>query len=134
MRDRKPIDDYLEILSSPKRLNSDLVKELEEINAKIDSPRKTEISDNEEIIDDESLTSEVVVAANTGYIKRVPLSSPFPKEEVRESWNDNERRGFVNEVFVVNTSPLLFFHLWELFINSKHISYHLEVLHQKVRH
>ena len=72
------IEDYLEILSSSMRLNSELIKELNEINSKINSPRKTEISDSEEIIDDESLiTSEevVVTLTNTGYIKRVPLNS-----------------------------------------------------------
>ena len=74
----KLIEDYLEILSSSKRLNSELTNELIEINSKINSPRKTEISDSEEIIDDESLiTSEdvVVTLTNTGYIKRVPLNS-----------------------------------------------------------
>ena len=69
----KMIEDYLEILSSSKRLNSVLINELNEINSKIDSSsRKTEISDSEEIIDDESLiTSEdvVVTLTNTGYIK-----------------------------------------------------------------
>ena len=56
------IADYLDILSSKERLNSELIKELTEINEKIVSPRRTEISESEEIIDDESLiTSEEVV-------------------------------------------------------------------------
>ena len=50
----KLIVDYLDILSS-KELNSELLKELNEINEKIESPRRTEISESEEIIDDESL-------------------------------------------------------------------------------
>ena len=49
------IADYLDILSSKERLNSELIKELTEINEKIVSPRRTEISESEEIIDDESL-------------------------------------------------------------------------------
>ena len=68
------ISDYLDILSSKKRLNSELIKELTEINKKIQSPRRTEISETEEVIDDESLiTSEevVVTLTNTGYIKEV---------------------------------------------------------------
>ena len=72
------ISDYLDILSSKNRLNSELIKELTEINEKIQSPRRTEISESEEVIDDESLiTSEevVVTLTNTGYIKRVPLNS-----------------------------------------------------------
>ncbi len=43
-----------------------------EIKSKINSDRKTEISENEETIDDESLirSEEVVVTlTNTGYIK-----------------------------------------------------------------
>ncbi len=109
------IDDYLEILSSPKRLNSDLVKELEEINTKINSPRKTEISDSEEIIDDESLiTSEevVVTLTNTGYIKRVPLNSYRSQKRGGKgrAGMTTKEEDFVNEVFVVNTlTPLLFF-------------------------
>ena len=69
------IKDYLDILSSETRLNSELIKELTEINEKIQSPRRTEISESEEIIDDESLISSeevVVTLTNTGYIKRVP--------------------------------------------------------------
>ena len=110
----KLIDDYLEILSSPKRLNSDLVKELEEINAKIDSPRKTEISDNEEIIDDESLiTSEevVITLTNTGYIKRVPLNSYRSQKRGGKgrAGMTTKEEDFVNEVFVVNTSASFIF-------------------------
>ena len=41
------IADYLDILSSKKRLNSELIKELTEINKKIESPRRTEISETE---------------------------------------------------------------------------------------
>ena len=66
------IADYLDILSSNVRLNNELTKELTEINEKFLSPRRTEISESEEIIDDESLiTSEEVVVTftNTGYIK-----------------------------------------------------------------
>ena len=111
----KMIEDYLEILSSPKRLNSVLINELNEINSKINSPRKTEISDNEEIIDDESLiTSEdvVVTLTNTGYIKRVPLNSYRAQKRGGKgrAGMTTKEEDFVNEVFVVNTlTPLLFF-------------------------
>ena len=111
----KLIEDYLEILSSPKRLNSELTNELIEINSKINSPRKTEISDSEEIIDDESLiTSEdvVVTLTNTGYIKRVPLNSYRSQKRGGKgrAGMTTKEEDFVNEVFVVNTlTPLLFF-------------------------
>ena len=111
----KMIEDYLEILSSSKRLNSVLTDELNEINSKINSPRKTEISDSEEIIDDESLiTSEevVVTLTNTGYIKRVPLNSYRSQKRGGKgrAGMTTKEEDFVNEVFVVNTlTPLLFF-------------------------
>ncbi len=111
----KMIEDYLDILSSPKRLDSVLIGELNEINSKMNSPRKTEISESEEIIDDESLiTSEdvVVTLTNTGYIKRVPLNSYRSQKRGGKgrAGMTTKEEDFVNEVFVVNTlTPLLFF-------------------------
>ena len=86
-------------MSSSERLNSELTNELNEIKEKINSPRKTEISDNEEIIDDESLiTSEdvVVTLTNTGYIKRVPLNSYRSQRRGGKgrARNDYQRRRF----------------------------------------
>ena len=72
------IKEYLEILSSSRKLNTVLINELTEIKDKISSPRKTEISETEEILDDESLISSeevVVTLTHRGYIKRVPLNS-----------------------------------------------------------
>ncbi len=109
------IKDFLDILSSSERLNSELLKKLKEINEKISSPRKTEISDAEEVIDDESLiTSEdvVVTLTHTGYIKRVPLNSYRAQRRGGKgrAGMTTKEEDFVNEVFVVNTlTPLLFF-------------------------
>ena len=109
------IKNFLEILSSSDRLNSELLKELKEINERISSPRRTEISDAEEVIDDESLikSEEVVVTlTHTGYIKRVPLNSFRSQRRGGKgrSGMTTKEEDFVNEVFVVNTlTPLLFF-------------------------
>ena len=109
------ISDYLDILSSKNRLNSELTKELTEINEKIQSPRRTEISESEEVIDDESLiTSEevVVTLTNTGYIKRVPLNSYRAQRRGGKgrAGMTTKEEDYVNKVFVVNTlTPLLFF-------------------------
>ena len=111
----KLIDEYLSILSSKSKLNEVLSKELLEIKNKINSGRKTEISENEETIDDESLirSEEVVVTlTNTGYIKRVPLNSYRSQKRGGKgrSGMTTKEEDFVNEVFVVNTlTPLLFF-------------------------
>jgi DNA gyrase subunit A len=92
-----------------------MINELQEIEKKIESPRRTNISDNEEIIDDESLiTSEdvVVTLTNTGYIKRVPLNSYRSQRRGGKgrAGMTTKEEDFVNEVFVVNTlTPLLFF-------------------------
>ena len=109
------IADYLDILSSTVRLNNELTKELTEINEKFLSPRRTEISESEEIIDDESLiTSEEVVVTftNTGYIKRVPLNSYRAQRRGGKgrAGMTTKEEDYVNKVFVVNTlTPLLFF-------------------------
>ena len=111
----KLIEEYLTILSSKSKLNEVLSKELLEIKTKINSERKTEISENEETIDDESLirSEEVVVTlTNTGYIKRVPLNSYRSQKRGGKgrSGMTTKEEDFVNEVFVVNTlTPLLFF-------------------------
>ncbi len=111
----KLIDEYLSILSSKLKLNEVLSKELTEIKGKINSDRKTEITENEETIDDESLirSEEVVVTlTNTGYIKRVPLNSYRSQKRGGKgrSGMTTKEEDFVNEVFVVNTlTPLLFF-------------------------
>ena len=109
------IKEYLEILSSSKKLNSVLINELTEINNKISSPRKTEISETEEILDDESLISSedvVVTLTHRGYIKRVPLNSYRAQKRGGKgrAGMTTKEEDFVNEVFVVNTlTPLLFF-------------------------
>ena len=89
-------------------MNSELIKELTEINEKIQSPRRTEISESEEVIDDESLiTSEevVVTLTNTGYIKRVPLNSYRAQRRGGKgrAGMTTKEEDYVNKVFVVNT-------------------------------
>ena len=106
---------YLKILSIPKELDNLLKEELTEIKQKISSPRKTEISEAEEIIDDESLISSeemVVTFTHTGYVKRVPLSTYRSQRRGGKgrSGMSTKEEDFVNEVFVVNSlTPLLFF-------------------------
>ncbi len=111
----KLITEYLSILSSSKKLNEVLTNELIEIKDKINSDRLTEITDNEEAIDDESLIRSedvVVTLTHTGYIKRVPLNSYRAQKRGGKgrSGMTTKEEDFVNEVFVVNThTPLLFF-------------------------
>ena len=109
------IKEFLSILSSKTKLNEVLTNELTEIKDKIKSERLTEITENDETIDDESLirSEEVVVTlTHTGYIKRVPLNSYRSQKRGGKgrSGMTTKEEDFVNEVFVVNTlTPLLFF-------------------------
>ncbi len=111
----KFIKEYLSILSSSEKLNNVLTNELIEIKEKISSPRRTEIVEGGEIIDDESLISSkevVVTMTHTGYIKRVPLDSYRSQRRGGKgrAGMSTKEEDFVNEVFVVNTlTPLLFF-------------------------
>ncbi len=111
----KLINDYIKILSSKDELNEVIINELNKIKEKISSSRLTEISDNEEIIDDESLikSEDVVVTLTlTGYIKRVPLNSYRAQKRGGKgrAGMTTKQEDFVCEVFAVNTLvPLLFF-------------------------
>jgi len=109
------INEYLKILSSKNTLNKVIIDELNQINKQIDKSRYTEISENEEVIDDESLikSEEVVVTlTHTGYIKRVPLNSYRAQKRGGKgrAGMTTKQEDFVSEVFAVNTLvPLLFF-------------------------
>ncbi len=121
----KLINNYLEILSSKKSLNKVILEELSQIKEKIGSERLTEISDNEEVIDDESLikSEEVVVTlTHTGYIKRVPLNSYRAQKRGGKgrSGMTTKQEDFVSEVFAVNTLAAL------LFFSSRGIVYRLK--------
>ncbi len=111
----KLINEYLTILSSKSKLSEVIMNELTQIKEKIGSSRLTEISENEEIIDDESLIKSedvVVTLTHTGYIKRVPLNLYRAQKRGGKgrSGMTTKQEDFVNEVFVVNTlAPLLFF-------------------------
>ncbi len=111
----KLINEYLKILSSKEKLNQVIIDELNQIKTKIDSKRLTEISENEETIDDESLIRSedvVVTLTHTGYIKRVPLNSYRAQKRGGKgrSGMTTKQEDFVSEVFAVNTlAPLLFF-------------------------
>ena len=106
---------YLEILSSYEKLNSVIKEELNNVKDRIKSSRKTEITEAEQEIDDESLiTSEdmVVTVTHSGYIKRVPLSTYRAQRRGGKgrSGMSTREEDFVNEVFVTNSlTPLLFF-------------------------
>jgi DNA gyrase subunit A len=109
------ITDYLAILASRARLLDVLRQELALIRAKFATPRRTVIEDEgpegdiEDLIQREDM---VVTVTNTGYIKRVPLSTYRAQKRGGKGRAGMATReeDFVSQVFVVNThTPVLFF-------------------------
>lgn len=106
---------YLEILASRTRLLEVLRAELIEIKEQFGSPRRTRIEEGEFETDIEDLIQRedmVVTVTNTGYIKRVPLSTYRAQRRGGKGRAGMATReeDFVSQVFVVNThTPVLFF-------------------------
>ncbi len=109
------ITDFIDILSSENRLKSVLINELENTNKLLDSPRKTEISDQVFEHDDEDLIQQeemVVTVSHRGYIKRVALSDYRAQRRGGKGKTGMKTRDedFVTRLFVANThTPILFF-------------------------
>jgi len=109
------IEEYLIILASREKLYEVMRNELVEVRDAFATPRRTELQDIEFEVDDESLIARedmVVTVTNTGYIKRVPLSTYRAQRRGGKGRSGMAMRDedFVTTVFVANThAPLLFF-------------------------
>jgi DNA gyrase subunit A len=109
------IKGYLEILGSRARLLEILKGELLEAKESFATPRRTEIMEEEADTDIEDLIQRedmVVTVTNTGYMKRVPLSTYRAQRRGGKGRSGMSTRDedFVSQVFVVNThTPVLFF-------------------------
>ncbi|TVR97770.1 MAG: DNA gyrase subunit A [Rhodospirillales bacterium] len=106
---------FLEILSSRQRLLEVLREELVAIRERFATPRRTRLEDVAYEADVEDLIQRedmVVTVSNTGYIKRVPLSTYRAQRRGGRGRAGMATReeDFVSQVFVVNThTPVLFF-------------------------
>ncbi len=106
---------YLDILSSRQRLFGIIKDELDDIRERFATPRRTDIDEAEFEHDIENLIQRedmVVTVTNTGYIKRVPLSTFRAQKRGGKGRSGMSTRDedFVSQVFVVNThTPVLFF-------------------------
>jgi DNA gyrase subunit A len=109
------IEEYLAILGSREKLFAVMRGELAEVREAFATPRRTELQDVEFEVDDESLIARedmVVTVTNTGYIKRVPLSTYRAQRRGGKGRAGMAMRDedFVTSVFVASThTPLLFF-------------------------
>ena len=120
------IKEYLDILSSRERICEIMKNEFMDIKNRFATPRKTQIQvygdfnqDEEDLIPREDM---VVTVTNTGYIKRVPLSTYKAQRrggKGRSAMSTHEE-DFVTKLIVANShTPLLFF-------SNKGIAYKLK--------
>ena len=106
--------DCLAILGSGSRIRDIIAGELKEIKRDFAVPRRTEISDVAEEIDDEDLIEPedvVVTVTNGGYIKRTPLSEFRSQRRGGKGLSGmaTKDEDFVTAQYVVNTHDALLF-------------------------
>ena len=109
------IEEYLSILSSREKLYALIREDMVAVKEEFSTPRRTTIEDVEYEHDIEDLIQRedmVVTVTNTGYIKRVPLSTYRAQKrggKGRSGMNTHEE-DFVTNLFVACThTPVLFF-------------------------
>ncbi|WP_052716573.1 DNA gyrase subunit A [Magnetospira sp. QH-2] len=109
------IKEYLTILASREKLYELLRDELVAMKEQFNTPRRTTLEEGELDQDIEDLIQRedmVVTVSNTGYIKRVPLSTYRAQKRGGKgrSGMSTREEDFVSQVYVANThTPVLFF-------------------------
>jgi len=109
------ISEYLELLASREKLYTMLREELVVMREKFATPRRTVLEEDEFEHDIEDLIQRedmVVTVTNTGYVKRVPITTYRAQRRGGKGRSGMSTRDedFVTQVFVVNThTPVLFF-------------------------
>ncbi|MEM8976107.1 MAG: DNA gyrase subunit A [Pseudomonadota bacterium] len=109
------IKDYLETLSSRRRIIEVVTSEMIAVKEEFATPRKTEIIDAVGDFDDEDLIQRedvVVTVTHRGYIKRVPLDTYRAQRRGGKGRSGLTTRDedFVTQIFIASThTPVLFF-------------------------
>ncbi len=109
------IADYLDILRSRARILDLIREELTAIRDEFATPRRTEIAEASDEMEDEDLIQRedmVVTVSHHGYIKRVPLSTYRAQRRGGKgrSGMSTKDEDFVARIFVASThTPVLFF-------------------------
>ncbi|GGA11531.1 DNA gyrase subunit A [Neptunicoccus cionae] len=109
------ITDYLEILRSRERIMAIITDELTEVREMFAVPRRSEIVEHVDNMDDEDLIERedmVVTITNSGYIKRTILADYRAQKRGGKGLQgmNTKDEDFVTNLFVANThTPLLFF-------------------------
>jgi DNA gyrase subunit A len=111
----REISEYLDILRSRARVQTIIKDELTAIKNDFNTPRRTEIVENEGEVEDEDLIQRedmVVTVSHAGYVKRVPLTNYRAQRRGGKGRAGMQTReeDFVVKLFVANThTPVLFF-------------------------
>ena len=111
----KQIRDYLDILGSGSRIRGIISEELIDIKNRFAVPRRSEIADRAEDVDDEDLIEPedmVITITSSGYIKRTPLSEYRSQRRGGKGLSGMTTKDddFVTSQYVANThTALLFF-------------------------
>ena len=112
---KKNIEDYLLTVKRKEKVIDIIKKELTEIRDNFSIPRRTEIVDYIDDVQDEDLIKKeemAVTVSHSGYIKRVPLSTYRSQNRGGKgrSGMQTKDEDFVTNIFVANThQPILFF-------------------------
>ena len=112
---KKNIEEYLSTLKSKEKVIDIIKNELNEIKDNFSIPRRTEIVDYIDDVQDEDLIKKeemAVTVSHSGYIKRVPLSTYRSQNRGGKgrSGMQTKDEDFVTNIFVANThQPILFF-------------------------
>ena len=112
---KKNIENYLSTLKSKEKVIDIIKKELNDIKDNFSIPRRTEIVDYIDDVQDEDLIKKeemAVTVSHSGYIKRVPLSTYRSQNRGGKgrSGMQTKDEDFVTNIFVANThQPILFF-------------------------
>ncbi|MDR2412111.1 MAG: DNA gyrase subunit A, partial [Holosporales bacterium] len=111
----KSIQDLLDILRSPERVTHIIDTDLAYLQEEFSTPRKTEITGNIQMIEDEDLIqheSMVITVSHQGYIKRVPSTNYRLQRRGGKGRTGmtTKEEDFVHDLFVADThTPILFF-------------------------
>jgi DNA gyrase subunit A len=116
---KKNIEDYLSTLKSKEKVIDIIKKELNEIKDNFSIPRRTEIVDYIDDVQDEDLIKKeemAVTVSHSGYIKRVPLST----------YRSQNRGGKADLACRQRMKILLQIYLLQILINPFYFSHQLE--------
>lgn len=109
---REKIQWLREVLQDVKKIYAIIKEELLEIKAKYADPRRTQISDDDEEIDDEDLIASetmVVTLTQNGYIKRIPIEQYKQQKRGGKGVKGatTQEEDYVTTIFVADTKTTL---------------------------